>query len=302
MSSLRCAVRGSGLLHVAFNQDNTCLVVTDMNGLSVFSIEQHKRAFRLDIGAISLLAYVGAGEQPTLSPRKLTLFNTHANVPIQSVPFPSTILAVHMNRKRQERWRRTLLYALETLELLRTVDTVANPEGVCALTLNYEPACLLASPDSENPGTIRVYDAASSAGTVFGEFAAHNSPLAVLAWNDNGSLLASASQKGTVIRPSTAAQAASAMLSSIVPAPLARAVEPARCLTTIRLPGRPSPGICALLPAEADRADDEGSSSAGSRDWLTLLAATAEGILYSFKLEATPEGSYKSFLQGEWFL
>ena len=52
MSSLRCAVRGSGLLHVAFNQDNTCLVVTDMNGLSVFSIEQHKRAFRLDIGAI----------------------------------------------------------------------------------------------------------------------------------------------------------------------------------------------------------------------------------------------------------
>ena len=132
------------------------------------------------------------------------------------------------------------------------------------------------------------------------------------------------------------------MLSSIVPAPLARAVEPARCLTTIRLPGRPSPGICALLPAEADRceglcaqlhgsdsiglfpgilwlllaclrsliptlplarrADDEGSSSAGSRDWLTLLAATAEGILYSFKLEATPEGSYKSFLQGEWFL
>lgn len=52
----------------------------------------------------SLLAYVGAGEQPTLSPRKLTLFNTHANVPIQSVPFPSTILAVHMNRKRQERW------------------------------------------------------------------------------------------------------------------------------------------------------------------------------------------------------
>lgn len=55
-------------------------------------------------------------------------------------------------------------------------------------------------------------------------------------------------------------------------------------------------------PPLARRADDEGSSSAGSRDWLTLLAATAEGILYSFKLEATPEGSYKSFLQGEWFL
>ena len=90
MSSLRCAVRGSGLLHVAFNQDNTCLVVTDMNGLSVFSIEQHKRAFRLDIGAIRYgrrrvvvvpsrcgLVFWISGAADRAHARQLTLSNTH---------------------------------------------------------------------------------------------------------------------------------------------------------------------------------------------------------------------------------
>lgn len=48
----------------------------------------------------SLLAYVGAGEQPTLSPRKLTLYNTHSNAAIQSLSFPSSVLGVHLNRKR----------------------------------------------------------------------------------------------------------------------------------------------------------------------------------------------------------
>lgn len=48
----------------------------------------------------SLLAYVGAGEQPTLSPRRLTLFNTHTNSAIQSLSFPSLVLALHMNRSR----------------------------------------------------------------------------------------------------------------------------------------------------------------------------------------------------------
>jgi autophagy-related protein 18 len=48
----------------------------------------------------SLLAFVGAGEQPSLTPRKLTLFNTHNNSVIQSLSFPSSVLAVLLNRKR----------------------------------------------------------------------------------------------------------------------------------------------------------------------------------------------------------
>jgi hypothetical protein len=48
----------------------------------------------------SLLAFVGAGEQPQLTPRKLSLLNTHSNAIIQNLSFPSTVLGVQLNRKR----------------------------------------------------------------------------------------------------------------------------------------------------------------------------------------------------------
>jgi len=50
--------------------------------------------------ATSLLAFVGAGEQPHLTPRKLTLLNSHSNSVIQSLSFPASILGVYLNRKR----------------------------------------------------------------------------------------------------------------------------------------------------------------------------------------------------------
>lgn len=48
----------------------------------------------------SLVAFVGAGEQPHLTPRKLTLLNSHSNAVIQALSFPSSVLGVHLNRKR----------------------------------------------------------------------------------------------------------------------------------------------------------------------------------------------------------
>ena len=42
----------------------------------------------------------GAGEQPKLTPRKLSLLNTTTQSVIQDLSFTSTVLAVRMNRKR----------------------------------------------------------------------------------------------------------------------------------------------------------------------------------------------------------
>lgn len=55
--------------------------------------------------ATSLLAFVGAGEQPHLTPRKLTLLNSHSNSVIQSLSFPASVLGVYLNRKRCEAGR-----------------------------------------------------------------------------------------------------------------------------------------------------------------------------------------------------
>lgn len=48
----------------------------------------------------SIRSVVDAGEQPTLTPRKLTLMNTTTQAVIQDLHFPTSVLAVRMNRKR----------------------------------------------------------------------------------------------------------------------------------------------------------------------------------------------------------
>lgn len=47
---------------------------------------------------------------------------------------------------------------------------------------------------------MEVYNAATPGGDVLCQIKAHKSPVAVMAWNEDASLLASASQKGTVLR------------------------------------------------------------------------------------------------------
>lgn len=96
--------------------------------------------------------------------------------------------------------RRTYVYDLGTLELQQTMD-VERSRGVGALTACSEPSLLaLLAPAEGGRGAVRVYDLLPDGGRVLCEFAAHRSPLALLAWNDAGSLLASASEKGTVVR------------------------------------------------------------------------------------------------------
>lgn len=127
--------------------------------------------------------------------------------------------------------RRAFVYDLESLQLLGTLDTPANPRGLAALTTCSEPCCLLALPALG--GAVRVYDAAKSSSVdVLCELEAHKSLVvsgggpsqclaaqggqvcawhtlngtlryrlqSVMAWDDDGALLSTASRKGTVVR------------------------------------------------------------------------------------------------------
>jgi autophagy-related protein 18 len=158
----------------------------------------------------SLLLFVGAGEQPELSPRKLTLLNTDNNTIIQNLCFPSTILSILLNRKRLciILDMQAHVYDLDSLQLLRIVDTGYNKEGVGALSICIEknssslssPSSLLALPATKKVGAIMILDTLSNTVDTITEIQAHKSDVALLAWNDEGTLLASASTKGTVIR------------------------------------------------------------------------------------------------------
>ncbi|KAL1173045.1 hypothetical protein V6Z11_A05G388000 [Gossypium hirsutum] len=157
------------ILCASFNQDNSGFAISTKDGFKIIDSNTGRLCYDRAVGAFiivemlyssSLLAIVGAGEQPSLSPRRLCFFNTTTGAPLREMNFLTSILAVRLNRKRlvvvlQEK---TYIYDSNSLSMLDTIDTVPNLKD------------------------------------------AHRSPLAAIALSSNGKYIATASEQGTIIR------------------------------------------------------------------------------------------------------
>lgn len=206
----------------------------------------------------SLVALVGAAEnQPSNSPRKLQIVNTKRQSTICELIFPTSVLAVKMNRKRLVVVLETeiYIYDISTMKLLHTIETGPNPNGeygngvvCCSSTCNIgregttsvleDDPCRSKSPltrsavvalssSSEHSYLAYPSPAASSSAplssssvpsappapttgdvllfdtlnlSAINVIQAHKSPIACLALNSTGTMLATASDKGTVVR------------------------------------------------------------------------------------------------------
>ena len=93
--------------------------------------------------------------------------------------------------------RRAVVHDLSTLCVQRTIDTVPNPRGVCALSSD-EDSSRLALPAHTHAGAVVIHDCVNL--HVVCELQCHNSPVAACALTRDGAMLATASAKGTVIR------------------------------------------------------------------------------------------------------
>ncbi|WRX32235.1 hypothetical protein QQP08_024722 [Theobroma cacao] len=182
--------------------------ISTKDGFKIFDSNTGRLCYERAVGAFiivemlyssSLLAIVGAGEQPSLSPRRLCLFNTTTSAPLREMTFLTSILAVRLNRKRlvvvlQEK---TYIYDSNSLEILDTVDTVPNLKGLCAFSPSLD-GCFLALPASTIKGSVLVYNVMELQSHC--EIDAHRSPLAAITLSSNGTYIATASDQGTIIR------------------------------------------------------------------------------------------------------
>jgi autophagy-related protein 18 len=148
--------------------------------------------------------------------------------------FPSTILSVKMNRKTLVVVLEVeiYIYDISNMKLLHVIETSPNPEGesltvfyhscsyfdaaICALSSSSDSSYLVypspvpspqsplanASPSSSDPGSLSgdVLIFSTRTLTVTNVVRAHKSPISALAINSTGTVLATASNKGTVIR------------------------------------------------------------------------------------------------------
>ncbi|KAG1074713.1 hypothetical protein G6F42_025684 [Rhizopus arrhizus] len=125
-----------------------------------------------------------------------------------------------MNRKRLivVLESQIFVYDISNMKLLHTIDTIPNPEAICALSPSSENCYLACQPlrasdyyttssssSSSNSnstyngiGDIEIYDV--NAMKLANIVQAHKSTISCISMNSEGTLLATASEKGTVIR------------------------------------------------------------------------------------------------------
>nr|CAB3267750.1 WD repeat domain phosphoinositide-interacting protein 2-like [Phallusia mammillata] len=195
------------LLFGNFNQDFTSLAVGGRYGyriLGLNSVDKLEEIHSDDIDDVCLVERLFSSSLVALvslsSPRKLKVCHFKKNTEICNYCYSNTILAVKLNRIRLVVLLEDSLYIhnIQDMKVLHTIrDTPPNPQGICALSAHTENA-LLAYPGSPNTGEVQIFDVANLKAVTM--IHAHDNPLAALSFNRDATKLATASDKGTVIR------------------------------------------------------------------------------------------------------
>ncbi|XP_010862081.1 WD repeat domain phosphoinositide-interacting protein 1 isoform X2 [Esox lucius] len=197
-----------GLISASFNQDTTSLSVGTKSGYRLFSVTSvekmdciHEGEECPDVYIVERLFSSSLVVVVSLSmPRRMNVYHFKRGTEICNYSYSNNILSVRLNRQRLVVCLEESIYIhnIKDMKLLKTLlNTPHNPSGLCALSVNHGNS-YLAYPGSLTIGEIMVYDA-NNLGTVT-MIPAHDSPLAALTFSASGTKLASASERGTVIR------------------------------------------------------------------------------------------------------
>ncbi|KAK9055816.1 hypothetical protein SSX86_026901 [Deinandra increscens subsp. villosa] len=197
------------LNHVSFNQDNGCFACGINQGFRIYNCDPFREIFRRDfdngggVGIVAMLfrcnilALVGGGPQPQYPLNKVMIWDDHQGRCIGELSFRSEVRGVRLRRDRiiVVLEQKIFVYNFTDLKLLQQIETFGNPKGLCEVSqssANFVLVCL-----GLRKGQVRV-EHYSSKRTKF--ILAHDSRIACFALAQDGNMLATASNKGTLVR------------------------------------------------------------------------------------------------------
>lgn len=214
------------MLCVDFNQDFSCFVVGVENGYSIYQLDplQHTRSRAFDgaggVGMVAMLyrsnvlALVGGGRNPRYPPTKVIMWDDKEAKAIAELTFRTNVKALKLRRDMVVVGvdSKTYIYRFSDLLLMDTLDATGTTELRNLVSVSGSPDKAVVACPANIKGKVNVcfYDASlakadslassPSARVRTTSIIAHESSLAVISLNFEGTRLATSSTKGTLVR------------------------------------------------------------------------------------------------------
>jgi len=210
--------RDRGVLSVRFNQDQGCFTCCTESALRIFNVDPLAEKANLDVnifGTIgqcemlfrtNIIAFVAGGRRPKYADNAVLIYDDAEKKLVLELIFTSPVKSV---RLRRDKIVVATLYQINVFSFpdsprrLFTLDTRPNPLGLCEVTPILSAERHLVVFPGHKVGSVQLIDLAHTEENTSKSpmnLNAHQNDIACLALNSQGTLLATGSVKGTLIR------------------------------------------------------------------------------------------------------
>lgn len=202
--------RTEAVLCISFNQDKSCIALGTNYGYKIFNAKNFKKIGERDLDmpiariqmlyrSNLLLLVRGTPENIKMPGNVLIFWDDKANDETGRLPFTANINKVKMRKDLIFIVHDNLInvFSLESMQIIKTITTKINPYSIftCSYSDNLK---ILAFPSSDrSSGFFTMFNLANDRPKIV---EAHSHDIECLEMDYNGSLIASASKKGTIIR------------------------------------------------------------------------------------------------------